>query len=55
MIKSYWKVQAGGRPRKYYSLEPDGKKQLEQNIYDWNLVQSVIAKLRFVMNKAEKC
>ncbi len=46
MIKSYWRVQAGERPRKYYSLEANGKKQLEQNMYDWNLVQSVIAALR---------
>jgi DNA-binding PadR family transcriptional regulator len=46
MIKSYWKVQAGERPRKYYSLEADGKKQLAQNMYDWNLVQSVITALR---------
>ncbi len=46
MIKSYWKVQAGERPRKYYSLEADGKKQLEQNMYDWNMVQSVITGLQ---------
>lgn len=46
MIKSYWKVQGGERPRKYYSLLADGKKQLEQNMYDWNLVQSVITGLQ---------
>jgi PadR family transcriptional regulator PadR len=46
MIRSYWKVQDGERPRKYYSLLADGKKQLEQNMYDWNLVQSVIVGLQ---------
>ncbi len=45
-IKSYWKVQAGQRPRRYYSIEADGKKQLEQNMREWNLVQSVINALR---------
>lgn len=34
MIKSYWKVQAGERTRKYYSLLPRGKKHLEQNVYE---------------------
>lgn len=31
MIRSYWKVQAGERTRKYYSLLERGRKQLEQN------------------------
>ncbi|MGV8133597.1 MAG: PadR family transcriptional regulator [Mangrovibacterium sp.] len=46
MIKSYWKVQADQRPRRYYSIEADGKKQLEQNMRDWNMVQSVINAVR---------
>lgn len=48
IIKSYWRVQESDRPRKYYSLLPAGRKQLEQNVYDWNLVQSVITGLQGV-------
>lgn len=45
MIKSYWKVQEGERYRRYYTLLDDGKKQLEQNRYEWELVHSVFERL----------
>lgn len=45
MIKSYWKVQEGERPRKYYTLLADGKEQLKQNRDEWELVYSVFGKL----------
>ena len=45
MIKSYWKMQAGERPRRYYTLLADGKKQLEQNIQEWDLIQTVFSTL----------
>ena len=45
MIKSYWKVLENERPRKYYTILADGKKQLEQNKYEWELVQAVFGKL----------
>jgi len=45
MIKSYWKVQEGERPRKYYTILTDGKTQLEQNMREWELVYSVFGKL----------
>jgi PadR family transcriptional regulator, regulatory protein PadR len=45
MIKSYWKVQVGERPRRYYTLLADGEKQLEQNKHEWELMQSVFAVL----------
>ncbi|MCK9413557.1 MAG: PadR family transcriptional regulator [Prolixibacteraceae bacterium] len=45
MIKSYWKVQEGERPRKYYTILADGKVQLEQNMHEWELVHSVFGKL----------
>ncbi len=45
MIKSYWKVQAGQRPRRYYTLLADGEKQLEQNIQEWELIQTAFAEL----------
>ncbi len=45
MIKSYWKVQQGERPRKYYSILNNGKEQLEQNMHEWELIYSVFGKL----------
>ncbi len=45
MIKSYWKVQETERPRRYYTILPDGKLQLEQNIHEWELVHSMFAML----------
>lgn len=45
MIKSYWKVQADQRPRRYYTLLADGEKQLEQNIQEWELIQTVFASI----------
>ena len=45
MIKSYWKVQEGERPRKYYTILADGKEQLELNMHEWELVHSVFGKL----------
>jgi DNA-binding PadR family transcriptional regulator len=45
MIKSYWKVQAGERPRKYYTIQNEGINQLKSNQEDWNMVQSVFGKL----------
>lgn len=45
MIKSYWKVQEGQRPRKYYTILDQGKKQLEKNVHEWNLIQTIFGKL----------
>ena len=45
MIKSYWVVQEGERPRKYYTLQREGINMLAANQHDWNLVQSVFGKL----------
>ena len=45
MIKSYWKVQQGERPRKYYSILANGNEQLEQNMEEWRLIYSVFGKL----------
>jgi PadR family transcriptional regulator, regulatory protein PadR len=44
MIKSYWKVLDGERPRKYYTLQEEGMKQLESNKYEWNLVEILYKK-----------
>jgi PadR family transcriptional regulator, regulatory protein PadR len=45
MIKSYWKVLEGERPRKYYSILSGGKEQLEHNMHEWRLVHSVFGRL----------
>jgi len=45
MIRSYWKVQQDERPRKYYTLLAEGEKQLEKNIHEWELIQSVFGVL----------
>lgn len=40
MIKTYWKMQEGTRPRKYYSILSQGKEQLEKNMLEWQRVNS---------------
>ncbi len=45
MIKSYWKVMEGERPRKYYTLLPPGNEQLAKVKYEWKLIQSVLGVL----------
>lgn len=45
LIKSYWKVKKTERPRKYYTIQPDGKKQLEKNMDEWNMIQIVFKEL----------
>ena len=44
-IKSYWKMVKSERPRKYYTILSDGKKQLDQSMREWALMQDVFAKL----------
>ena len=46
MIKSYWKMQENERPRRYYTILSAGKKQLEIYLHEWELVYSVINKLK---------
>src|SRR5665647_120544 len=45
LIKSYWKVQDNERPRKYYTILAEGKKQFEHNMHEWELVHSLFGKL----------
>ena len=45
MIKSYWKVIEGERPRKYYTLLADGEKQLEYNRQEWEIMNGVFQNL----------
>ena len=45
LIKSYWKVQNNERPRKYYTILAEGKKQFELNMQEWEMVYSLFGKL----------
>lgn len=45
MVKSYWKVNKTERPRKYYTVLAAGKKQLEKNMNEWNMIQTVFNEL----------
>jgi PadR family transcriptional regulator, regulatory protein PadR len=45
LIRSYWNVQEGQRPRKYYSVEADGIELLESHIIEWNSIQSLLSQL----------
>ncbi|MBE0652253.1 MAG: helix-turn-helix transcriptional regulator [Bacteroidales bacterium] len=45
MIKSYWKMEENQRPRRYYTILADGKKQLENNMVEWDLIHSALEKL----------
>jgi DNA-binding PadR family transcriptional regulator len=44
-IKSYWKVIENERPRKYYTILAEGQKQLEQNVIEWGMIQTVFNSL----------
>jgi len=45
MIKSYWIVNEGERPRKYYTILADGQEQLEKHRDELELMYSVFGKL----------
>jgi len=45
LIKSYWKVEKNQRPRKYYTILADGKEQLDKNVGEWEMINSVLEKL----------
>src|SRR5690554_5176834 len=45
LIKSYWKVQPDQRPRRYYTILPDGEVQLDKNRQEWELIQTVFEML----------
>ena len=34
MVRSYWKMEEGERPRKYYTIKEEGLKQLKANKYE---------------------
>jgi PadR family transcriptional regulator, regulatory protein PadR len=46
LIESRWGESETGRKRKYYSIKKDGKKALQEQHEQWNVVHSVLSKLR---------
>ena len=42
LIHSYWETADSGRKRKYYSLTPDGRKNLETLKSQWKLVNKML-------------
>ena len=45
MIKSYWQIEKGQRPRKYYSILAKGEKRLVVEKEKWTLMQGILTKL----------
>ena len=45
LVSSRWTKSEAGRKRKYYSLEPDGRKALRQQKEQWSLVTSTLNQL----------
>jgi transcriptional regulator len=48
-IRAEWKDSELGRSAKFYSLTPDGRKQLERELKSWNRLSSAV---RLVIQKA---
>lgn len=45
LLRSDWRVEEGGRPRRYYGLSPTGVAILEQLRQDWYELGNVMGKL----------
>jgi PadR family transcriptional regulator PadR len=45
LITSAWKLPAGQRPRRYYTITERGRRELEQEIVSWRNVWSALMRL----------
>ena len=45
LIKSYWKMKDKERPRKYYTILAEGRKQMEYNKQEWQRLNGVFKQL----------
>jgi len=45
LIKSYWKMNDKERPRKYYTILAEGRKQMEYNKQEWQRLNGVFKQL----------
>lgn len=46
LVKSYWGESEGGGRRKYYSITETGKKELNERLKDWDLLNNLIKTCR---------
>jgi len=44
-VKSSWRIENGERPRRYYSIQDEGLKQLKIKNHEWQLVEDLLVKL----------
>jgi len=54
LIESYWEASETGRKRKYYKLKEQGKKELELQLKQWEIVNSTITKTRNIVGENEE-
>jgi len=45
LIASSWKMSAGGRHRKYYTIQPGGREVLSRDMEEWMSMHSILNKL----------
>ena len=45
LIKSLWKMAENGRHRKYYAINKKGRKELREEIANWEMVHNMLSNL----------
>lgn len=45
LIKSLWKMADNGRHRKYYAINKKGRKELREEIANWEMVHNMLSNL----------
>lgn len=45
LIKSLWKMAENGRHRKYYAINKKGRKELREEIDNWEMVHNMLSNL----------
>ncbi len=45
LIKSLWKMAENGRHRKYYAINKKGRKELREEINNWEMVHNMLSNL----------
>jgi DNA-binding PadR family transcriptional regulator len=50
-VKSDWDVETADRPRRIYNIQAEGKKELETQKEEWNLMVEILDKLNNVKTR----
>ena len=53
LITSAWKLSAGERPRRYYTITDSGRRELESELVSWKNVWSALIRLAKVLPAKE--